>query len=173
MSNQATLEKMVFDFREDILWEDPVSLFDPGYQHRYYDIIRALPSAGGCDAKLVLKDSEHLCDRGMALSGEYNPMDNTIILGPDLNPYEVIGTIVHEVAHWSANERRHGRPHGYVWRRIYAKMTEELIGFHPASMAEGIRRAWRMEPGGFYEPKSTALDAAVVALLTINLKMCL
>ena len=65
--------------------------------------------------------------------GDYRPPQkdhiHRISVNGDLNPYEFLITLTHEIAHmavWEQHGRR-VRPHGKAWRYQYASMMAELL----------------------------------------------
>ncbi len=125
----------------------------------YYEVIRRLSGAAGCDAKLVI-----VPDIDKDQVGEYNNETNTITVALTPDPYDVIGTILHEVAHYAT--RQWSRPHGYRWRQSFTSLTEEFVGTSPCSLYRVARkRLWKET--GIHQSRQLALDIAVVDLLSV------
>jgi len=80
--------------------------------------------------------------------GDYRPplKDNIhrISVNGDLNPYEFLITLTHEIAHLTVWERygRKARPHGAVWKTQYASMLAILLEkqIFPEDIESIIRR---------------------------------
>jgi len=80
--------------------------------------------------------------------GDYRPplKDNVhrISVNGDLNPYEFLITLTHEIAHLTVWERygRRARPHGKVWKSQYAAMLGTLLEkkIFPQEIESIIRR---------------------------------
>jgi hypothetical protein len=66
--------------------------------------------------------------------GDYRPPAavpyHRISVNRDLQPYEFLITLTHEIAHMMAWEKYHGRlkPHGKRWQDQYASLLRELTG---------------------------------------------
>lgn len=66
--------------------------------------------------------------------GDYRPpvkdQFHRISVNGDLNPYEFLITLTHEIAHLSTWEKfgKRARPHGKAWKAQYASMLSALLG---------------------------------------------
>lgn len=91
----------------------------------WYKVICGLSSSYGCDARLTVLPAP-IQDGDATLHGHISDDRQHITCALE-EPSEVIGTLVHEVAHFAQNPR-HRREHGYSFRRMMIAITEELTG---------------------------------------------
>lgn len=127
-------------------------------------MVRRLPSATGCDADLVVLPSPLDVPGGGVCVGSFHPGQNTIAVALLPNPYETIGTLLHEVAHFAANPR-HKRHHGYSWRWQYRGLAEDLLGRGKLLPLASYRRQCHADLGRWFS-RQGALDVLVVVALT-------
>lgn len=69
-----------------------------------------------------------------------------ISLNADLNPFAMLTTLVHEVAHaeaWHWRRRRPARPHGPEWQQAFARLLEPLVtdAVLPADVRAALTRS--------------------------------
>jgi len=80
--------------------------------------------------------------------GDYRPPQkdsiHRISVNGDLNQYEFLITLTHEIAHMAVWEKYHKRvrPHGKVWKNQYASMLGELLELNifPGEIREIIQK---------------------------------
>lgn len=106
---------------------------------RSLDVLAPLLPPGTLDYVTRLLDREDLLLRlarpRRSILGDHRPPGrrvgvHRISLNADLNPYALLTTLVHEVAHvdaWDRRGRRLTRPHGHEWQRAYAERLEPLV----------------------------------------------
>jgi hypothetical protein len=129
----------------------------------WYDVLRSLPSAHMVRCSVTLDPPPETDDAG-TIYGTYDERYQTIAVCALPNPYEVLGTLMHEMAHAMGNQR-HRRHHGYSWRRAFSRLTEELVGIDPLPVAEEMRD-FGTDQGVRHAGRQAALDWAVIHLLT-------
>jgi SprT protein len=80
--------------------------------------------------------------------GDYRPPSkdriHRISVNGDLNPYEFLITLTHEIAHMAVWERygRRARPHGKAWKAQYSLMLASLLdhGIFPEEMQPLVQK---------------------------------
>jgi SprT protein len=81
-------------------------------------------------------------------TGDYRPPArdglHRISVNGDLNPYEFLITLTHEIAHMHVWDRygKRARPHGAAWKTAYARLLGALIGkdIFPEEIESVIRK---------------------------------
>ncbi len=95
---------------------------------------------GGIYLRITRKRSSKL--------GDFRPATNTqphrISVNHDLNPYEFLFTLLHELAHYEAFLRygRRHKPHGQEWKSIFGQIVQPYIEckVFPPDLEQGIMR---------------------------------
>jgi len=119
------------------------------------DLLAPLLPPGTLDYVARLLDRDDLLLRlarpRRSILGDHRPPGrqvrvHRISLNADLNPYALLTTLVHEVAHvdaWDRRGRRPARPHGHEWQRAYAERLEPLVATAvlPRDVREALARS--------------------------------
>lgn len=96
--------------------------------------------AGGIYLRISPKRSSKL--------GDFRPASRTqphrISVNADLNPYNFLFTLLHELAHYEAYMRhgRHHKPHGEQWKAIFGQLVKPYIEskVFPSDLEQGLIR---------------------------------
>jgi len=142
--------------------ETPYLVEKERWLRAWYDVLRTLPSARGLKSDLwVLEQPPQEADA--EVFGHYDDRDRSITVYVVPNDYEMVATLLHEMAHALGN-LRHRRHHGYSWRRKFAELAWELLGMDPLPVADQFRKIGP-DNGKKNPSRQSALDGAVLALL--------
>ena len=126
----------------------------------WFQVIRRLPAAKGCDAELVV--TKAIDAEGDDIRGSYDPGRKRITVYVDPSPYENLATLVHETAH-AAQYHRHHRHHGYSWRRTFVRLAKQLTEVDISPLATAILKDIRAGRYGNLEAsRERALDLACI-----------
>lgn len=119
------------------------------------DVLAPLLPPGTLDYVTRLLDRDDLLLRlarpRRSILGDHRPPGrgvgvHRISLNANLNPYALLTTLVHEVAHvdaWDRRGRRPARPHGNEWQTAYAERLEPLVttAVLPHDVREALARS--------------------------------
>jgi len=101
-----------------------------GYLHRYHVHLTVTQKR-----KSVLGDYRHA----------HMGANHRITVNGDLNPYEFLITLLHELAHLLTFEQfgRRVEPHGIEWKRTYATLLQDFIAkqFFPEDVTKALRKS--------------------------------
>ena len=127
----------------------------------WFDVIKTLPAAHSCTAALAVYGPDDDADE----DGAYYPADDLIVVYARFGMAHTITTLLHEISH-AVTPRRYRRPHGFVWRRIYASLIEQFTGIRGA---EASAENWRSEHRGKFKIPPARWEALdVVAMHAIG-----
>lgn len=110
----------------------PPGSFDPvvDYLHRYQVHLTVTKKR-----KSVLGDYRHA----------HHGANHRITVNGDLNQYEFLITLLHELAHLLTFEQfgRRVEPHGIEWKRTYSGLLQDFIGrqFFPEDIVKALRKS--------------------------------
>lgn len=113
----------------------------------WYETIRQLPTARGCDARLSVfapDVAERELGADTECDGWYTRSDNEIVIVQRFSDDHTLTTLLHETAHAVVPATRYRRPHGSTFRATYARLIEEFTRIGDAA---GAAEVWRAEHG--------------------------